>query len=91
MSSSPPASPSTWFGTGRAKFIWLGMAGLLGVWLIIMLATSGDGAARRPDPVRTVPKGFDERAAAAFQRREPVREVGSSAHVPPGIDQGKSQ
>ena len=94
MSSSPPESPSTRFGAGRAKFIWIGIAGLLTVWLIIMLATSSGGKAQRfhlDEPTRAVPKGFDERAASALRSRVPVLESGSSAAVPLRIDDGKSQ
>jgi hypothetical protein len=102
-SSGPPGAT---FSTGRAKWLWLGVAGALGVWLIIiLLATSGrDGAGKAAGPERTgsklrdrleaaepSQKLFDGQAPEAFTQRQDTRARRPSTTPPLRLDHGEGK
>jgi hypothetical protein len=95
---SPP-KPPTLLPAGRLKWLWLAVAGALGLWLIVLLLVSG---AERPeaekpktpfDSVGPMPKGFDTPAAEAFSnaKRPPLKAAKPSAPFPRAPDQRKGE
>ncbi|HTV23188.1 MAG TPA: hypothetical protein VMG12_31080 [Polyangiaceae bacterium] len=88
--SPAAASPTAWLPSGRARWIWLAVAGALGLWLLILLAMSGpsDSAAKRERPKM---KSFDTPAVDAFSKRPPVKSTRPSAPFPVPPDQGQSK
>lgn len=91
--------------TGRVRWLWLAVAGALGVWLVILLATSGRGGAgtapgpeRAGSPLRerleaaeSSQKPFDRKAADAFTQRQQARARRPSPTPPLRVDQGQSK
>lgn len=82
------------------KWLWLAIAGALGLWLIVLLLVSGPESpeAEKPattpfDAVGRKPKGFDTPAAEAFSntRRPPVKVAKPLAPFPVAPDQRKSE
>jgi hypothetical protein len=96
----PSASkPPTLLPTGRMKWLWLAIAGALGLWLIALLLMSGSegpAAEQRKTPFDNMgrkPKGFDTPAAEAFSnaKRPPVKSAKPLAPFPVAPDQGKRE
>jgi hypothetical protein len=81
------------------KWLWLAVAGALGLWLLVLLLVSGPDTpeAEKPkspfDAVGRKPKGFDTPAAEAFSnnKRPPVKAAKPSAPFPVAPDQRKSE
>jgi hypothetical protein len=93
------------FPTGRAKWLWLAVAGALGVWLIFLLVTSGrDGAGKaagseragsglkeRLEAAEPSQKPFDGRAAEVFTERQDTRARRPSTTPPLRLDHGQGK
>jgi hypothetical protein len=97
MSSQNPPSP---LPAGRMKWVWLAIAGALGLWLILLLTLAGDERPQRENRPTTVfdrvsrkPTGFDTPVAEAFSKHERarVKSAKPSAPVPVAVDQGESK
>jgi hypothetical protein len=81
------------------KWLWLAVAGALGLWLLVLLMVSGpnDEPQERPktpfDAVSGKPKGFDTPAAEAFSgaTRPAVKSSRPLAPFPAAPDQRKSE
>lgn len=81
------------------KWLWLAIAGALGLWLVVLLLMSGPespAAEKRNTPFDSVgrqPKGFDTPAAEAFSnaRRRPVKPSKPLAPLPGAPDPGKRE
>jgi hypothetical protein len=98
-------APRAIFPTGRAKWLWLVVAGALGVWLIVLLVTSGrDGAGKAAGPERagsklrerleaaeSSQKPFDARALETFTQRQDTRARRSSTPPPLRLDHGQGK
>ena len=71
---------------------WWVVAGVLGLWLVILLATAGS---RRPvSPLEAKGQGlpkFDTTAADAFRKRHDVRAAKPSAPAPPRLNQAQRE
>jgi hypothetical protein len=105
MVQRPSDPPRAIFPTGRAKWLWLALAGALGVWLIILLVTSGrDGAGKaagseragsrlreRLEAAESSQKPFDGQAAEVFTQRQDTRARRSSTPPPLRLDQGQGE
>jgi hypothetical protein len=95
--SSP--KPPALLPTGRMKWLWLAVAGALGLWLLVLLMVSGpdDEPREKPktpfDGVSRKPKGFDTPATEAFSgaRRPSVKAAKPSVPPVAAPDQGKSE
>jgi hypothetical protein len=93
------------FPTGRAKWLWLALAGALGAWLIVLMVTSGrDGAGKaagseragsklmeRLEAAESSQKPFDGRAAEAFTQRQDARARRPSTTPPLRLDHGQGK
>jgi hypothetical protein len=94
-----PSKPPTLLPAGRMKWLWLAIAGALGLWLIVLLTLSGPKGAEAEKPktpfdsVGRKAKGFDTPAAEAFSnaRRAPVKSSKPLAPFPAAPDQRKSE
>jgi hypothetical protein len=96
---SSPSNPHTLLPAGRTKWLWLAIAGALGLWLLMLLMLSGPKQAevekaKTPfDAVGAKAKGFDTLAAEAFSGSQRLRVKSSkrSAPFPVAPDQRKSE
>lgn len=79
MTSSPDAARRPAAKTDRGKWIWIGVAVLLGAWLLLLLGLSGGApqpdAARAPSsPARKAsPSGFDLSSPSELSPRHELR------------------
>jgi hypothetical protein len=96
---SSPSKPPTLLPAGRTKWLWLAIAGALGVWLIVLLLVAGPESpqAHQPktpfDGLSKKPNGFDTSALEALSnlRRMPLKSTKRSAPFPVAPDQAKSE
>jgi hypothetical protein len=96
---SSPSNPPTLLPAGRTKWLWLAVAGALGVWLIVLLLVAGPESPEAHPPktpfdgLSQKPKGFDTSAAKAFSnlRRMPVKSTKRSVPLPVAPDQAKGE
>lgn len=94
MVSSPNATPTGFFTAGRMKWLWLVVAGAIGLWLVILLAVSGGDEPSSPPGATPkgegVPKQYER--AGVFSKRPELRSSRpSSAPVPLRVDQGQGK
>jgi hypothetical protein len=100
MTSPWKASSRAFFPSGRAKWLWLAVAGALGVWLIVLLVVADrpivvDRApqSRLEQAAGNTPRQFDGKALNAFSRRRDLRSSRPSSTVPfpvnDGLDDGQ--
>lgn len=93
------------FPTGRAKWLWLAVAGALGVWLVILLATSGRGREshaagperagsklqQQLEAAESSQKPFDGRGADAITQRQDARARRASPVPSLRVDDGQGK
>ena len=103
MASPANAAPGPSFFTGRAKWLWIALAGALGLWLIVLLVIADEPAISETEAPKSpheqaagsnVP-GFDGRAAKALSQRRRLRASRSSPAMPfpvhDGVDHGQGE
>lgn len=95
-----PSKPPTLLPAGRLKWLWLAIAGALGLWLIGLLLVSrpeSSPKAEKPktpfDSVGRKAKGFDTPAAEAFSnaKRPPLKAAKPLAPFPMAPDERESE
>jgi hypothetical protein len=90
MSSAP--KPPALLPAGRMKWLWIAIAGAVGLWLILLLMVSGPDDEKKPASERgSQPKSFDTPATEAFSKRPPVKSVRPLPSFPVAPDQRKSE
>jgi hypothetical protein len=101
MVRSPNATPTGFLTPDRMKWLWLVVAGALGLWLVILLVVSdedeqpsgqgvGQAVPNQGAPKQQpAPKQYER--ASAFSKRPELRSSRPSPTIPLRVDQGQGK